>query len=171
MPVGQSNNPRAMSNPFFEKPILNSPYGYPGRHWELDATGQPTQKIIEQRRKAEFITPIPRAKKQKGFGAQASLLGEAELSDDKQAYDHTAVINSVRQAVDRWRALPESQWKVTPETARLLKHWRHHPFASIRPTGLRRDVVMYITSALDTFNRLGPAKRQQIVMEIALKGQ
>jgi tetratricopeptide (TPR) repeat protein len=38
-------------------------------------------------------------------------------------------------------------------------------------TGLRRDVVMYITSALDTFEQLGPAKRQQIVMEIALKGQ
>jgi hypothetical protein len=30
---------------------------------------------------------------------------------------------------------------------------------------------MYITSALDTFERQGPAKRQQIVMEIALKGQ
>lgn len=23
-------------NPFFDKPILNSPYGYPDRHWELD---------------------------------------------------------------------------------------------------------------------------------------
>ena len=47
-----------MSNPFFEKPILNSPYLCPGRHWELDAHGQPTQKIIERRRRAEFITPI-----------------------------------------------------------------------------------------------------------------
>ena len=27
-----------MSNPFFEKPILNSPYEYPSRHWELDET-------------------------------------------------------------------------------------------------------------------------------------
>ena len=26
-----------------------------------------------------------------------------------------------------------SQWKVTPETARLLQHWRHHPFSGIRP--------------------------------------
>lgn len=31
-----------MTNPFFEKPILNSPYGYPARYWELDKTGQPT---------------------------------------------------------------------------------------------------------------------------------
>jgi hypothetical protein len=28
---------------FFERPILNSPYDYPGRHWELDAEGAPHQ--------------------------------------------------------------------------------------------------------------------------------
>ena len=48
-----------MENRFFEKPILNSPYKYPAQHWELDASGQPTQRIIENRRRAEFITPIP----------------------------------------------------------------------------------------------------------------
>jgi hypothetical protein len=36
-----------MSNPFFDHPILNSPYECPMRYWELDETGQPTQKIIE----------------------------------------------------------------------------------------------------------------------------
>lgn len=55
-----------MNNQFFEKPILNSPYGYPSRHWELDDTGQPTQKILETRRRADFITPIPKPKKRKG---------------------------------------------------------------------------------------------------------
>jgi type III restriction enzyme len=53
-----------MSNPFFEQPILNSPYEYPLRHWELDKDGQPTQQIIERRRRAEFITPIPKPRKQ-----------------------------------------------------------------------------------------------------------
>ena len=53
-------------NPFFDHPILNSPYSYPERHWELDDQGQPTQKIIEHRRPAEFITPIPKPKKRKG---------------------------------------------------------------------------------------------------------
>lgn len=43
-----------MDNRFFEQPVLNSPYVYPIRHWELDAQGQPTQKIIESRRRAEF---------------------------------------------------------------------------------------------------------------------
>lgn len=38
-----------MNNPFFEKPILNSPYESPLRHWELDEHGQPTQRIIDFR--------------------------------------------------------------------------------------------------------------------------
>ncbi len=60
-------------NPFFERPILNSPYEYPSRHWELDDSGQPTQRIIDTRRKAEFINPIPKPKKQKGKAHQQSL--------------------------------------------------------------------------------------------------
>ena len=43
---------------FFEQPILNSPYEYPSRHWELDASGQPTNRILPERRKVAFITPI-----------------------------------------------------------------------------------------------------------------
>ena len=31
-----------MDNLFFERPILNSPYKYPARYWELDEHGQPT---------------------------------------------------------------------------------------------------------------------------------
>lgn len=54
-----------MQDEFFSHPILNSPYEYPARHWELDESGQPTQKIIESRRQAEFITPIPKPKKRK----------------------------------------------------------------------------------------------------------
>jgi type III restriction enzyme len=54
---------------FFASPILNSPYEYPSRHWELDAHGQPTGNLVESRRKADFITPIPKPKKQsKGQG-------------------------------------------------------------------------------------------------------
>jgi type III restriction enzyme len=55
------------------------------------------------------------------------------LSTQEQQYDPTSNINEIRNQVDRWRLLPESQWQVTPETARLLKHWRHHPFSGLRP--------------------------------------
>ena len=127
-----------MSNPFFDHPILNSPYESPQRHWELDDQGQPTQQIIEHRRRAEFITPIPKPKKQKGASSskqQSLVFDEGHgLSTQEQAYDPTPIINEVRGHVDRWRAWPNpSEWQVTPETARLLQHWRHHSFSSFRP--------------------------------------
>ena len=125
-----------MSNPFFDHPILNSPYAYPNRHWELDDTGQPTQQIIAKRRRAEFITPIPKPKKRKGSGEQAELSLEEGLglSTEQQEYDHTALMNAVRAEVDKWRRFPNpNDWRVTPETARLLQHWRHHDFVGVRP--------------------------------------
>ena len=122
-----------MSNAFFERPILNSPYEYPARHWELGEDKQPTQRIVDSRRRADFVMPIPAPKKRKGADKQAALLFD-ERSTQEQQYDHTAVINAVRAEVDKWRALPNpSDWRVTPETARLLQHWRHHAFSNTRP--------------------------------------
>ncbi len=122
---------------FFAQPVLNSPYERPSRHWELDETGQPTQRIVAHRRPAEFVTPIPQPKKRKGAEQQGALVFDEaaqQLETSGQQYDLTAVINGVREQVDRWRALPNPrQWQVTPETARLLKHWRHHRFSGIRP--------------------------------------
>lgn len=125
-----------MSDLFFEKPILNSPYEMPIRHWELDPSGQPTQLVAETRRRAEFITPIPKPRKQKGAAKQDSLLFDEGLglSTQEQRYDHTAIINAVREEVNKWRLMPDpASWKVTPETARLLQHWRHHQFSGVRP--------------------------------------
>jgi type III restriction enzyme len=121
------------SNAFFERPILNSPYEYPARHWELDH-GQPTQKILDSRRRAEFVTPIPKPKKQKG-GKSEDLFDESMgLSAGGQKYDPISVINELRRHVDAWRNLKNpNDWHVTPETARLLQHWRHHPFQGVRP--------------------------------------
>jgi type III restriction enzyme len=124
-----------MSNPFFDHPILNSPYEYPRKHWELDDQGQPTQRVIERRRRAEFITPIPKPKKRKrGTQQEEMVFDEGKgLSSQRQQYDVTSIINEVRQHVDKWRELPPGAWQVTPETARLLQHWRHHNFGGIRP--------------------------------------
>ena len=46
-----------MANPFFDKPILNSPYEYPWQHWDLDPSGMPTGTIVDQRRRVSLITP------------------------------------------------------------------------------------------------------------------
>ena len=126
-----------MESAFFERPILNSPYESPARYWELDESGQPTGRIVERRRGAEFITPIPKPKKRKHVPTQQRIVFDdaaERLATGRQQYDPTPIINDLRRRIDLWRKLPSpSQWQVTPETARLLQHWRHHRFASIRP--------------------------------------
>lgn len=146
-----------MSNPFFDQPILNSPYVRPSRHWELDASGQPTQRIIDTRRRAEFITPIPKPQKQKGGGQQGKLTFDEGhgLSTRAQQYDHTAVINALRQEVDQWRQLPAHLWRVSPETARLLQHWRHHPFSAYRPFFCQVEAVETLIWLTEVAPQLG----------------
>ena len=150
-----------MTRQFFEQPILNSPYDYPSRHWELDVNGQPTQQILEVRRRAEFITPIPKPRKRKGAGEQSQLLFDEGkgLSTDEQQYDHTAIINGVRQQVDKWRSLPNpNDWRVTPETVRLLQHWRHHNFSSLRPFFCQVEAVetaIWLTEVAPTAGKIG----------------
>lgn len=134
-----------MDNHFYERPILNSPYQYPSRHWELDGQGQPTQQIVERRRPAQFITPIPKPKKRRAGAAEQQRLvfdEGAGVSTAGQEYDPTPVINELRRRVDQWRALPNpSTWGVTPETARLLQHWRHHDFTGVRPFFCQLEAV------------------------------
>ncbi len=125
-----------MSQPFFDRPILNSPYERPRQHWELDDDGQPTQNVIHERRRAKFITPIPKPKKRKKSAAQEEMVFDEgqQLSTKAQQYDPTSIINEVRGYVETWRNLPsQNQWQVTPETQRLLQHWRHFAFSGVRP--------------------------------------
>lgn len=123
-----------MTAEFFSAPILNSPYAVPSRHWQLDETGQPTREITSGRRKASFVTPIPKAKKQGGAQTTLVLDEGAGVSTSEQAYDIRGLINELRLQVDRWRELPNPEnWRVTPETRRLLQHWRTHSFSGVRP--------------------------------------
>ena len=150
-----------MSNPFFEHPILNSPYACPQRHWELDGDGQPTQQIIDERRKAEFISPIPKPKKRRTAADQQQFVFDEGkgLSTEKQQYDPTPIINELRHYVNQWRSLPNpNQWQVTPETARLLQHWRHHSFSSIRPFFCQVEAVetlIWLTEVAPQSGKIG----------------
>jgi type III restriction enzyme len=123
-------------NPFFERPILNSPYAYPSRHWELEKDGQPTGRTLEGRREAKFVTPIPKPRKQKRSAAQQALPMDegAGVSTGDEKYNVEPLLNELRGRIDQWRRLPSpSDWGVTPETARLLQHWRHYDFQGVRP--------------------------------------
>ena len=129
-----------MSDRFFERPILNSPYKPPQWHHHLDADGQPTDNPpIAGRRRSELITPVPKPKKKKGAKKAAEqdafVFTDAEgLTTAEVEYNPTPIINEIRQHVDSWRQLPNlTQWQVTPATARLLQHWRTHRFENQRP--------------------------------------
>ena len=125
-----------MSPHFYERPILNSPYAYPACHWELDEDGQPTDRILESRRRSELITPVPQPKKRRQKRGQREMVFDEGkgLSTEEQQYDPTPIINEIRSYVDSWRNLPNpNDWQVSPETARLLAHWRHHQFEDLRP--------------------------------------
>jgi len=124
-----------MSHDFFERPILNSPYECPSEHWELDENKQPTNRTLKQRRSVAFITPIPAPRKQKQTQREIVFDQESQaLETASQQYALAVLINELRQRIADWRALTNPRdWRVTPETARLLQHWRHYRFNHIRP--------------------------------------
>jgi type III restriction enzyme len=83
--LGASPVELTTSNPFLDHPILNSLYDCPHRHWELDADGQATQQVLECRRRAEFITPIPKPKKRKKAAQQDEMEFDEAKSISTQA--------------------------------------------------------------------------------------
>lgn len=92
--------------------------------------------MIESRRRSDLITPVPKPKKRKAAKAQTEMVLDSGdgLSTADQEYNPTPIINKIRGHVESWRNLPNpNDWGVTPETARLLQHWRHHPFQGVRP--------------------------------------
>jgi type III restriction enzyme len=126
----------AMISQFLDHPILNSPYERPTRHWEWDQHGQPTQKTLETRRRANFITPIPKPQKRKRADMQEAFVFDEGKGHSTKAQqdDPSSIINEVCGFVDAWRLLPNpNQWQITPETARLFENWRHPIFSRIRP--------------------------------------
>jgi type III restriction enzyme len=154
-----------VGNPFFEAPILNSPYECPSQHWELDDQGQPTQRIIETRRDTRYVSPIPQARRQTGPLPQSRLtFGEGDgFTSGGQAFDPTPVIREVRSLVAAWRTLPNpNDWLVTPETARLLQHWRHHPFTGVRPFFCQieaAEVAIWLTEVAPSLSKRPNVKR------------
>jgi len=151
--------------PFFTRPILNSPYDSPTRHWELDDKGQPTQQIVTARRAARFISPIPKPRSTPNEQDTLALDEVERLAVGDQRYRHSELINAVRREVDAWRALPPDQWRVTPETARLLTHWRKHQFADIRPFFCQVEAVetaIWLTEVAPQLGKKGERFRNHL---------
>lgn len=92
---------------FFEKPILNTPYAMPTRHWEMDEEGRPTDRVIESRRRSELISAMPQAKSKKPGSTQSEMeLSTKGLEGLGVEFNVTEFVNEIRREVDVWRLLP-----------------------------------------------------------------
>ena len=104
----------AMEQDFKDNPILNSPYHKPNKHWRLDSTGYPTGKLANERRESRHFVPIPPSERKRR---------RVELPFEEKS-ESNALINDIREQVDKWREQPKEKWDVTYATERLLEHWR-----------------------------------------------
>ena len=122
-----------MAKPFYEKPILNSPY-YP-----LPATmrwttrGQPLEhEPILGRRRSRYLTPVPSARRRRA--AEEMKVPFHTQEGPPGTYNENAIVNDIRRHVGDWRAVPNpNDWGVTPTTQRLLQHWRRDDVQGLRP--------------------------------------
>ncbi len=96
-----------------EKPILNSPYEEPARHFRFSDDGI-TDEIVDARRVSSYFMPIPAAKKK---GKQLAF--DTEWTRDR--VEENKFINRVRGRVAQWRS--GRYVGVTKTTARLLEYW------------------------------------------------
>jgi len=119
--------------PFYEQPILNSPYFPPTRHHALGEDGRPLEHApISGRRRSRYMVPVPKSRRGSG-GASQEEFGFGD-EGEKGRYSENAIVNEIRGYLENWRTLPDPvDWGVTPATQRLLQHWRHHNYSGPRP--------------------------------------
>jgi type III restriction enzyme len=132
---------------FTDKPIITNPFDTPQFHYELDDEGQPTGKKLDGRRESIQIVPVPAARRRSPKQQELDLFDE-----DGAKVTSNALINEIRKHVAQWQNLPSSQWGVTPETQRLMLHWRE-PSRARRLFFCQREAVetlIYLTEVAPT---------------------
>jgi tetratricopeptide (TPR) repeat protein len=116
-----------------------------------------TEEAIKHLREARKALPHD---PQTIFGLATALEeagGDSELAEADELY--TVVIQ-------RWPASEAAE-----QSRKTRTKLSHKTLRETAPSGLRMDAVLYITDALKMFAKEGPQRRQQIALEIALKGQ
>jgi len=91
----------------------------------------------------------------------ATTLHQIGGDDNLEEADELYVV-----VIERWPASPLAELARTARTKLAHKNMRDKVGGGLRP-----DVLMYIAGALETFKKGGATKRQQIAVEIAMKGQ
>ena len=88
------------------------------------------QQDLDSRRRSDLITPVPKPKKRRRLPRRPASVCIPETGSRRTSRSIIRRRSLTRwRFVEDWRNLPNpDQWMVTPETARLLQHWRHHQF-------------------------------------------
>lgn len=103
-----------MADRVIDKPIINSPYRAPDKHFKFDNDGI-TNEVVPGRRPSSYFVPVPAPRKR----GQQMQLDLPELTADQIRKND--FVNDVRARVDLWRK--SGRKGVTPTTTRLLEHW------------------------------------------------
>lgn len=149
-----------MPTSFYEQPILNSPYEQPEQHWEFNDEGQPTNKIIQLRRRADFFMPIPKSRKRTKAQQQQFDFSEGQEHETLPNYQVSENILAIRQLVHAWRQIPDpTKWNVTPTTQRLLRHWRRKDWPGRRPFFCQVEAVETIIWLTEVASRTTTGRR------------
>jgi len=98
-----------------ENPIINSPFAEPLQYHELDERGNPTGRILSNRRKSTYLTPIPQPRKQAGMNLSLfdTVVQEREQENEE--------INRIRGYLSLWRQ--KGRPHITRTTRVLLDYW------------------------------------------------
>jgi type III restriction enzyme len=96
------------ASPFFEQPILNSPYEEPIRYHPLDAEGRAlNEPPREGGKNLNLSSPFPglarRSARTNKNQASLNLSGDDGISTEEQEYNRTPIINGIRNYVSEWR--------------------------------------------------------------------
>jgi type III restriction enzyme len=131
-----------------DRPILNSPYVEPNRHWQY-APGEPAPDLKDGRRSAGYYYMTRRV-----GAAQLQMFADPER-DDLQ------LVNRLRADVKRWR---ESDYPGAEQVTRtLLRHWSSSDLAR-RLFFCQREAVetiVYLREILDA-NRTLPWRKLEL---------
>ena len=87
--------------------------------------------------------------------------GKGLSTQEQQQHDIAAMVNEICRQVDQLRELRNpNDLRVTPETARLLQHWRHHDFSDLQPFFCQVEAVETVIWLTEVASKSGQAGRR-----------
>ena len=122
--------------------------------------------LVTLGRSSEALPLLRRARKALPHDLQATYALASALSETGDPDNQTEADELFKVVIDRWPSSPLAELARTARTQAA-----HQNMRAAVGGGLRADVLMYISGALDTFAKVGPAKTREIAFEVAMKGQ